>query len=52
MLSVNRWVEHHPGQKDWLCVLMGMRQNFIRKIDMKMAARNRAAETTDLFTFC
>ena len=52
MSSVSRWVEHYLRQRDWLCVRMDMRQNFIRKLDMKMATQNRAAETFDLFTFC
>ena len=34
----DRWEEHHPGQRDWSCVRMGMRRSFIRKTDMKMAA--------------
>lgn len=35
ILSVNRWVEHHPGQRDWSCVQMSMKQNFIKKTKCK-----------------
>lgn len=29
MPSVNRWEEHHPGQMDWSCERMGMKQKFL-----------------------
>lgn len=35
MSSVSRWGEYHHGQRDWSCVRMGMRQNFIRKTKCK-----------------